>query len=121
VLGSFAASYHGLALIALCQREHWLAVMAQRSRRKPDSVFQVRMKRWGVVLLSLGCALSWSALGPSFGGLLWVWSLGASAVALTFTLTWRPHWLKFLVPSQRLAWLSLASQLDILVVTDDLE
>lgn len=46
--------------------------------------------------LMLAAALGFALLrdGPSFGALLWVTVLSAAAVAIAFTLTWRPIWLR---------------------------
>jgi len=89
----FAASYLGCALLALRQRPHFRAVSAQAPSARPSAALRARLLYAGSLTLVLSLCCSWLAHGVSFGSLYWVLALGATSVAVTFTLTWRPHWL----------------------------
>ena len=67
-------------------------------RTAPPPQLSRRLLVRGCAGLLLGAALSFWAEGPSFGSLAWLLLLAAAGVALTFTLTWRPHWLRWLLP-----------------------
>jgi hypothetical protein len=99
VAAAFASSYFGFGLLALRQKPHHAAVSRNAVRAAPPRALQRRCLFLGGASLSLGFVLSLLAEGPSFGSILWVLSLGAAALAVMFTLTYRPHWL---VPVQRL-------------------
>ena len=87
------ASYLGCALLALRQRPHFRAASAQAPSARPSAVLRARLLYAGSITLGLSLCCSWLAQGVSFGTLFWVLALGATSVAVTFTLTWRPHWL----------------------------
>jgi Protein of unknown function (DUF3325) len=90
---AFASSYFGFALLALRQKPHHSAVSRNAARAAPPRALERRCLALGGASLALGFALSLLAEGPSFGSILWVLSLGAAALAVMFTLTYRPHWL----------------------------
>ncbi|HKO91891.1 MAG TPA: DUF3325 domain-containing protein [Polyangiaceae bacterium] len=89
----FASSYLGCALLALRQRPHFRAVSAQPVSVPPSDALRARLLYGGGVSLALSLCCSWLAQGLSFGSLFWVLALGSTSVAVTFTLSWRPHWL----------------------------
>jgi len=89
----FLASYLGCALLALRQKPHFLAVSAQPASARPSALLRTRLLYAGSFSLGLSLCCSWLAQGLSFGSLFWVLALGTTSVAVTFTLTWRPHWL----------------------------
>lgn len=96
-------TYWGLAMLALRQAPHFTAVTlaggaAQARRTGPPPELRQRLLVRGSVGLLLGAVLSSWAEGPGFGSLAWVLLLAAAGVAVTFTLTWRPHWLRWLLP-----------------------
>ncbi len=93
VAAAFGVTYLGCALLALRQRPHFRAVSALARAERPSAALRGRLLYAGSSGLLLGAALCWLARGPSFGSLLWVLLLGASSVAVTFTLSWRPQWL----------------------------
>jgi hypothetical protein len=96
--GALALTYLGFASLALRQAPHFAAVCARSRRAGPLPELSQRLLYRGSVGLLLGAALSFWAEGPSFGSLAWVLLLAGAGVAVTFTLTWRPHWLRWLLP-----------------------
>jgi hypothetical protein len=98
LVGALAFSYLGLASLALRQAPHFAAVSAAPRRVAPPAAASRQLLHRGCRALLLGAALSLWAEGPSFGSLAWVLLLAAAGVAVTFTLTWRPHWLRWLLP-----------------------
>lgn len=98
--GALAATYLGFAWLALRQSPHFAAVTLGSGARRaaPPPELQRRLLARGASGLLLGAVLSFWAEGPSFGSLVWVLLLAGAGVAVTFTLTWRPHWLRWLVP-----------------------
>ena len=93
----FVASYLGCALFALRQRPHFRAVSAQAPSARPSAALRARLLYAGCASLALSLGCSWLAQGFSFGSLLWVLVLASTSVAVTFTLSWRPHWLVLLL------------------------
>ena len=89
----FLAGYLGCALLALRQRPHFRAASAQAPSARPSAVLRARLLYAGSITLALSLCCSWLAQGVAFGSLFWVLALGATSMAVTFTLTWRPHWL----------------------------
>lgn len=84
------ASYTGFACLALCLPRHWRSVSgaalpAARARR---------LRAPGYALLVAGVACAVLRDGAGFGAVLAVMVLIMSAWAVSFTLTWRPHWLR---------------------------
>jgi hypothetical protein len=91
---AFGSSYFGFALLALCQKPHRAAAATRAGRAAPPSPLERRRLIVGAgTSLVLGFAASLLANGPSFGSISWLLSLGAAALGVTFTLTYRPHWL----------------------------
>lgn len=91
---AFASSYVGFALFALTQKPHHMAVSASRSRAALPRSTRVRSAALGAAALAAGFAASLSAEGASFGSILWALELGCAAMAVMFTLTYRPRWLR---------------------------
>ena len=67
LLGTALAAYLGFALLALTQARPWQKVV----QTPPPT-----------------------GLRPSFGALLWATAISLAALAVAFTLTWRPNWLR---------------------------
>jgi hypothetical protein len=95
---AFTSSYIGFALFALSQKPHHSSVAGLASRAALPRSVRRRCFALGTLALTLGLAASLSAEGPSFGSLLWVLVLAGAGLSLTFTLSYRPHWLR---PVQR--------------------
>ncbi|WP_343729763.1 DUF3325 domain-containing protein [Duganella sp.] len=85
------ASYTGFACIALAMPDYW-------ERAGGDSAGHAPLRRplraSGGLLLCLALALCLWRDGASFGSLLWMILLTAGAIAVAFTLTWRPQLLR---------------------------
>ena len=82
--------YAGFACFALAMPVHW----AQASGQQDDTPSRRRqLQRAGTFLLGLAYMLCVFRDGPGLGSLLWAVSVSASAIAVAFTLTWRPTWL----------------------------
>jgi hypothetical protein len=93
-IAAFIASYVGFALLALRQRAHWSAVAAGREASLPPEGLRGRWLWSGSAAVAAGFLLCLLGQGPSFGCLLGVLMLSCAAFAVTFTLTWRPSWLR---------------------------
>lgn len=91
LIGTFGAAYVGFALLALSQTRHWRRVLDA----PPPSFRQPRMLRaLGGAAIGLSLALALLRDGPGFGALLWATVLSLVALAVAFTLAWRPKWLQ---------------------------
>ena len=96
----------GFALLALNQERHFLGVCphilpAPRSSRMQRAL--------GFLAIVSGLPLSIAAQGASFGSLLWAMLLIAAAMAVAFTLTWWPHWLRPVAAAVRAFLVALPS------------
>jgi hypothetical protein len=79
----------GFGLLALSQREHWLASACDLPYPSPGRIRDVRAL---AALLATGALVPCVAgHGGGFGTLLWMLLLAASAFAIAFTLAWRPR------------------------------
>jgi len=90
---AFAVTYFAFTLLALAQEQHWSGVTRDLQLPQPSAAALRRWRGLAGTGLALGCALCVLGNGPSFGALLWVLLLGACAMAVAFTLTWKPQWL----------------------------
>lgn len=81
----------GFALLALCQPHHRARVYGSN-----DTVAHVKPTQCaiGFIAISLSLCASIASQGASFGCLLWVLLMSASAISVALTLTWRPRWLR---------------------------
>jgi hypothetical protein len=84
------SSVIGFAWLALAMDVYWRQAVkdAALTRR---SVFALRTA--GAVALALSPWLCLQVDHASMASLVWVMSLAAAALTVTFTLSWRPHWL----------------------------
>ena len=97
-LAAFAASYIGFALLALRQAPHHARVAASPRRAPPAAAMRQRNLWLGTAALGASLGVCLSSRGPSFGAILWVLLLAAGGLGVTFTLAFRPRWLR---PLQR--------------------
>lgn len=88
---AFSTSILGFVFLALAMSRHWSEVTGQVEL--PETHIKV-LRAAGFSAHAVGLALAVFAQGPSFGSILWVMALTASAVAVALTLTWRPLWLR---------------------------
>ncbi len=90
-IGILGTAYLGFALLALGQSKHRRTVKAADLK----TPFRSAIPRClGALALATSLALALLRDGPSFGALLWVTVLTAGAIAVAFTLAWRPKWLR---------------------------
>ena len=89
------AGYIGFACLALAMPRHWGEASGRKTATAPH-------RRWlrpcGFSLLGIAYALCVHRDGASFGGVLGIVLLSATAGAVALTLTWRPRLLLFLMP-----------------------
>jgi Protein of unknown function (DUF3325) len=89
-IAALGSGYTGWALLALSQREHRFAAAGELP---PPSARRHHIVRLLAVLLLAGALGAWVAgHGGGFGTLLWMLLLAAGALAVAFTLAWRPRW-----------------------------
>ena len=81
----------GFALLALSQSHHRERVYGQNST---PALVHPRQRAIGFIAIFLGLGTSIASQGASFGILLWVLLMSASAFAVALTLTWHPRWLR---------------------------
>jgi hypothetical protein len=86
LMAVFLSACAGFACLALSQRRHWAQVLSGEPPR--PTVFVLRTLGSALLLLSLIIALLRD--GPSFGSLLWATAISVAALAVAFTLAWRP-------------------------------
>jgi hypothetical protein len=94
LLAAFALSFAAFAAIALGQRVHHGAILGNATRGALPRALRVRVLTFGGAALAASLSLSLTAEGPSFGSILWLMLLAAASLAVTFTLTYRPRWLR---------------------------
>lgn len=79
----------GLAWLALAMERHW-----QRLRLgSPSRAAVLALRGMGGVALLASLALCFLLDHASIAVLVWVMALVPAALAVTFTLSWRPEWL----------------------------
>lgn len=91
LLGLALCAYLGFALLALAQARQW---------RRVETADPPKGARRAALCVLAGFALVASLIlallrdGPSFGALLWATAISLAALAVAFTLSWRPAWLR---------------------------
>ncbi len=81
----------GFALLALSQPRHRERVHGTNGTVAPVKPAQ---RAIGFIAIGLSLVACLRSQGAGFGSLLWVLEMAAAAMAVAFTLTWRPHWLR---------------------------
>jgi hypothetical protein len=90
----------GLGWLALAMDVHW----EQAVSPVPASSGTIKLLRvMGVAGLVASLLLCLSVDHASMASLVWFMTLAGAALAIAFTLTWRPHWLGLLVARLRSA------------------
>lgn len=97
LMAGLACSLCGMTCLALTLPAHFQQVFGSVALPK-QSLGTLRVLGVVAPLASLVACLR--ADHPSMAGLVWLMLLTASALAVAFTLAWRPRWLSWLV-----AWL----------------
>ena len=92
---ALAASVLGMAWLALAMEAHWQQVRGTTALPARTA----HALRWlGAAGLATSLALCLAVDHASMAVLVWVMGLAAAALAVAFTLTWRPRWLVVLMP-----------------------
>lgn len=91
---ALVANTAGLAWLALAMDTHWKQV---RGTQKPAPRIARRLRLLGASALLLSLVLCLLADHATMASLVWVMALAAAALAVAFTLTWRPRLLAPLV------------------------
>jgi len=91
LLAVFATAYAGFALLALSQGRHWASVVGTVP---PGRVLVIVLRAGGGAMIALSLMLALMRDGPSFGSLLWATAISLAALAVAFTLAWRPGFLR---------------------------
>lgn len=81
----------GFALLALSQARHLARVLEQN---RPPAPSHGAQRATGFIAIGLCLPACITAQGASFGSLLWILLLSTAAMAVAFTLTWRPQYLR---------------------------
>ncbi len=89
------ASAAGMGWLALAMEPHWGQVFGGRARRR-GTIRGLRLA--GGLALVLSLCLCLGADHPSMAALVWIMTLAAAALTITFTLSWRPASLRWLLP-----------------------
>ncbi|WP_412179881.1 DUF3325 domain-containing protein, partial [Variovorax paradoxus] len=91
---ALAANLVGAGLFALSMDVHW-------EQARPGTAYPVRMARvlrvLGAACLVVSLLLCLRVDHVSMASLVWFMALAGAALAVTFTLSWRPRWLAPLV------------------------
>lgn len=91
LLSAFAAAYLGFAMLALSQVRHWTSVAGSEPQGR---VRLIGHRIAGGAMIALSLAMALLRDGPSFGSLLWATAISIAALAVAFTLAWRPGLLR---------------------------
>lgn len=98
LVAALLLSYCGMAWFALAKAPHWEQA---RGAPMPKGKSTRALYILGAVALAASLALCLFVDHASMASLVWVMLLTGSALLVTFTLSWRPRWLAWLV-----AWAS---------------
>ncbi|RYZ08139.1 MAG: DUF3325 domain-containing protein [Myxococcales bacterium] len=86
--------YCGMGWLALAKAAHWEQA---RGRPRPSGPSTRMLQGLGAAALAGSLALCLLVDHATMASLVWVMLLTGSALLVTFTLAWRPRWLKWLV------------------------
>lgn len=93
LLAALVAAVAGMGWFALAKDVHWEQVHGDR----PQTPGKVALLRWlGALGLAASLGLCLAVDHASMASLVWVMALAGAALAIAFTLTWRPQWLRWL-------------------------
>ncbi|MBA3597302.1 MAG: DUF3325 domain-containing protein [Methylibium sp.] len=88
--GALLSGLLGIAWLALAMEVHWHQV---RGEQPLSRGLQRMLRLLGMVALAASLSLCLRADHATMAALVWVMALVASALAVAFTLSWRPRWL----------------------------
>jgi hypothetical protein len=88
LLAALLCSTLGMAWLALAMDAHWRQV---RTTQGPNRRTAIRLRAAGGLALALSLFLCLRADHASMASLVWVMMLAGAALAVAFTLAWRPR------------------------------
>jgi hypothetical protein len=94
LLAALAACVAGMGWFALSMETHWVQVRGNAARRPALATV---LRTLGAASLAIGLALCLAVDSASIAVLVWLMALAGGALAIAFTLTWRPRTLAPLV------------------------
>lgn len=93
LLAALVAAVAGMGWFALAKDVHWEQVHGDT----PQTPGKIRLLRaLGALGLAVSLGLCLAVDHASMASLVWIMALAAAALAIAFTLTWRPQWLRWL-------------------------
>lgn len=95
LVAALAACVAGMGWLALAMDGHWTQACGTAPRR-PATARRLRVLGW--LALAAALALCLAVDHASMAVLVWVMALAAAALTVAFTLAWRAHWLRVLLP-----------------------
>lgn len=98
LLGTLLCSFVGFAWLALAMEAHWRQSVAAAPAHR-GTVLTLRAAGTSSLVFSFWLCLQVNHV--SMAALVCVMSWAAAALAVAFTLTWRPRWLALLVGCAR--------------------
>lgn len=94
---ALASSTLGMSWLALAMESHWRQALGGG---RPSKATAAILRALGAAALALSLGLCLAVDHGSMASLVWVMSLAAAALAVAFTLSWRPHCLARLLPAK---------------------
>lgn len=94
LVGALLTGMAGFAWLALAMDVHWRQVRADIAT---GLAAKRELRILGGLALAISLGLCLAVDHPTMAALVWFMMLTASALTVTFTLTWRPRWLSPLV------------------------
>jgi hypothetical protein len=94
LLAALAANIVGAGFLALSMEVHWKQVCPDA--RRPRHIARL-LRGLGAACLTGSLVLCLGVDHASMASLVWFMALAGAALAVTFTLSWRPRWLGPLV------------------------
>lgn len=91
---ALAASVAGMGWLALAMQVHWEQVRGAQALSRRTVVV---LRALGVLALAGSLLICFSVDHATMAPLVWVMSLAGAALAVAFTLSWRPRWMAALL------------------------
>ncbi len=99
LVAALVVSLCGMGWLALAMKGHWQQVLGASS--SPSTTTARALRVLGLLALAGSLLLCLAADHGSIASLVWIMALAASALITAFALTWRPQWLRWLLPWRR--------------------
>lgn len=85
----------GMGWLALAMDVHWEQVCGAAAERPARARL---LRALGMLALAVSLWLCLVVDHASMAALVWIMALAAAALTVAMVLSWRPHWLRLLVP-----------------------